>query len=64
MWIFIAQSISDRLRILGPEEGFPLLPRAEMWIAKSDGAAPLATRLLHDFLATEIRSRTAKRRMS
>jgi DNA-binding transcriptional LysR family regulator len=56
--VFIAQSISDRLRILGPAEGFPPLPRAEVWIAKADGAAPRATSLLHDFLVTEIRSRT------
>ncbi|MDM0116312.1 LysR substrate-binding domain-containing protein [Variovorax sp. J22R133] len=56
--VFMAQSISDRLRILGPDDGFPLLPRAEVWIAKADGAAPHATRLLHDFLVTEIRSRT------
>lgn len=54
---FTSQSISDRLRILGPDEGFPLLPRAEVWIAKADGAASHATRLLHDFLVTAIRSR-------
>lgn len=57
--VFIAQTISDRLRILGPDDGFPMLPRAEVWIAKADGAAPHATRLLHDFLVEEIRSRTA-----
>jgi hypothetical protein len=55
--VFTAQRISDRLRILGAADGFPLLPRAEAWIAKADDAAAHATRLLHDFLATKIRSR-------
>lgn len=54
---FTAHTISDRLRVLGPEEGFPPLPSAEVWIAKADGAASHATRLLHDFLVTAIRSR-------
>ncbi len=56
--VFVAQSISNRLRILGPKDGFPLLPQAEVWIAKADGAAPHATRLLHDFLVTAIRARS------
>lgn len=57
---FTAHTISDRLRILGPEEGFPPLPRAEVWIAMADGAASRATRLMHDFLVAEIRGRRAK----
>ena len=62
--VFTAQTISNRLRILGPKEGFPLLPRAEVWIAKVDGGATHATRLLHDFLVTEISSRTGRVRPS
>jgi DNA-binding transcriptional LysR family regulator len=53
---FTAQTISDRLRVLGRDEGFPLLPSAEVWIARADGAATPAARLLHDFLVTEIPS--------
>ncbi len=55
---FTAHTISDRLRILGPEEGFPVLPSAEVWIAKAEAAASRATRLLYDFLLTTIRSRS------
>lgn len=55
--VFMRQSISDRLRILGTAEGFPPLPRAEVWIAKADGGTTHATTLLHDFLVQEIRSR-------
>ncbi|MGF6527908.1 type 2 periplasmic-binding domain-containing protein [Variovorax sp. PvP013] len=59
--VFKARGISGRLRILGLADGFPLLPRAEVWIAKADGAAPHATRLLHDFLVMKIRSRATTR---
>lgn len=53
--IFVAHTISNRLRILGAAEGLPLLPRAEVWIARAEGAAPHATTLLHDFLVRAIR---------
>jgi DNA-binding transcriptional LysR family regulator len=57
--VFTMQTISDRLRILGRAEGFPTLPRAEVWIAAATGAAPHATSVLHDFLISEIRARLA-----
>lgn len=56
--VFRAQSVSDRLRVLGAAEGLPPLPSAEVWIAKADGASAHATNLLHDFLVTEIRARS------
>jgi DNA-binding transcriptional LysR family regulator len=55
--VFTAHTISNRLQVLGAEEGFPPLPRAEVWIAKAEGAASHTTRVLHDFLVAEISSR-------
>ncbi len=57
---FVSQSIGNRLEIIGPDQGLPLLPRTEVWIAKAEGTVAHATTLLHEYLVEQIRTKSKK----